>query len=90
MAPEAGRTWQAYFGVDAVATVGSGRQRLGRRAPHGPRRRGRGRGRGCAAAQKQVIPPQAHVRVAAGGRIHFLGIDGAAEEKQRKTNKTDK
>lgn len=87
VAPDAGRPWQAYFGVDAVAAVGGGRQRLRRRAPHGPRRRGRGRGRGCAAAQKQVISPQAHVRVTACGRAHFLSIDGATEENNEKQTK---
>lgn len=83
------RIRKTYFRIDAVAAVRGRGQRLGGRAPHGARRRrgcGR-RGRGCAAAQQQVVPPQADVGVTAGGGVHLLGVDGATRENRDKSNR---
>lgn len=75
---------KAYFGINAVAAVRGGCQRLGRGTPHRPRGCGRGRGRCRTAAKQQVVPPQADVGVAAGGGVDLLGIDGATGGRRRR------
>ena len=79
--------WKTYFRINAVAAVRGRGQRLRGRAPHRARRRRRGRGRSCTAAQEQVVPPQAHVGVTAGGAVHFLSIDGATRENKDTSKK---
>lgn len=74
---------KTHLGIDAVATVRGGRQRLGRRASHGACGCWRGRGGGRAAAENQVVSPQANVRVTARGGAYFLSIDGATKKKKK-------